>query len=128
MTGRPPLARVRSPMLAARVPGVPVVLPRHGLARLVAVARVTDRALLLHLARIPGAGVRALVHRQRRGARNPAVVPAVPAGATNLPVAAPPLAPARRPVRVPAAEVRGRLTVVAHRDAQHVVRDVVGLD
>ncbi len=65
-----------------------------------------------------------LIGRQRRGGGRGRAIPSIPAAATRLPRSAPALAPAGRVIGGPAAEVRGSVPVVAHRNAQEIGRHV----
>src|SRR5664280_341303 len=84
------------------------VLANVRVARHVAIVLAAKRLLLL------------------RGRRRGTAVPLIPPASTLLPRIAPVLAPARRSVRLPAAEVRRRTVVVAHgypKDEEgHVLR------
>src|SRR5664280_631139 len=101
------------------------VLANVRVARHVAIVLAAKRLLLLRL-RIPIGRVASLVGGQRRGRRRGTAVPLIPPASTLLPRITPVLAPARRSVRLPAAEVRRRTAVVAHgypKDEEgHVLR------
>ena len=104
------------------------VLPRHALARPVAVMLGSNRTKLFRVARIAVPRILPLVDGQRCGTWNGAAVPPVPSPSTPFPVVAPVVTPPWRPIRVPAVEVRRRSAVVAHRNAQHEQWHMHGLD
>ncbi len=103
-----------------------VVLLRDRFARLVVVALRPDCLLLLRSARIAGTRVLALVHGLGRRWRDIMPVPAVPSSAVCFPALAPVLAPARRRVGLPTAEIDRRLAVVANWNTQHKQRHGLG--
>src|SRR5271165_6190141 len=105
-----------------RVGRLAVLLLHDRLARLVVVVLRSDRLLLLRSARIAGTRILALIDGQRRRWRDGLSVPAVPSSVLRFPALAPVLAPARRRVALPAAEVGWRRAVVAHRNAEHEQR------
>lgn len=103
------------------------MLPRDGLARLVAVILGPNSILLLDRPRIPCTRVLPLVVRQKRWRRSRPAIPPIPPAPVCLPVSAPVVAPARWRIEIPADEVTRRPAVIAHRNAQHIHRHVLGL-
>ena len=96
-----------------------IVLADNPVSGLVAVLLTAHIMLLLNLMGIPVPGILPLVDRPRRTRRNRAAVPLVPAAAMLFPFMPPVLIPAGRRICAPAAEIGGRLTVVAHGYPQH---------
>ena len=97
-----------------------VVLADHGVMRLVAVLLAAKRLLLLELLGIPISRILPLVDGQRSTRRCGMAIPLVPPLSLLPPIVASVLVPARRRIRPPPVEVRGRCPVVAHRDSQHI--------
>src|SRR5581483_9227282 len=93
--------------------------PHDRLARAIAIVLRAQQPLALDLARIFPARVLPLIHRQRRAMEARVTIPVIPAATSLLPGATPVLAPARRRIHHPAAEIRRRPAVIAHRHAQH---------
>ena len=94
-----------------------IVLLDYGIAWLISVVLTLQRVLLFR-AGISVSRILLLVCRQRGWRRHGAAIPSVPPAVALLPGVAPVLAPARRRIRTPPAEVHGRLPVIPHRDAQ----------
>src|SRR5690606_31834758 len=95
--------------------------------RAIAVVLLLQIALAL-IIRIPVAAIVALIGRQRRASRHITAIPVVPAIVAMRPARTPVMAPARRRVVIPAAEVRRRRAVITHRHAQHEPRHIIRLD
>src|SRR6185437_11196957 len=102
-------------------------LPSHGFTRLIAVVLGPDRSLLRYRARVACSGILSLVVRQGCRRRDRIPVPLVPSVVLRRPALPPTIAPARRRVGAPATEIRRRLAVITHRDAQHEQWHVFGI-
>ena len=111
-----------------RAPGLLCLelLAHHRVAGPVVVVPALERLLLLGLG-IAITRIAPLIDGERSGPRGRAAVPVIPPASLRLPFMTPVLAPVRRVVVAPAAEVRRRLPVVANGDAQDVQRYVLGI-
>src|SRR3984893_17740610 len=104
-----------------------IVLLHDGLMRLVLVVPAMEDRLLLRR-RISLARVLPLVRRHGCGAHRVTPIRLVPATVLLLPTAPPVLAPSRRRVRGPSAEVARGTAVVSDGDAQEDLRHDAGVD